>query len=388
MLVKKQIYILKILNGHKNNFLFISYFLLFVSIFILTNQYWSLTESVSYGFPDYIIYDKIASCGKSLTLNTLINLKIPEHFAERWIPNFIIGYISKITSIDVLFIFRFFIFLIYFLIFYIIFSSDYKTKNKILYFIFITFNPYSFRCYIAGGYNINDCLFYFSVFLFIFSIIENKTSLIFISIFFAIISKQTVIFFIPIIFLFYKKKSITKLTCISSIMFLIIMGIMLKISVIHLFKPMPSSTLRHIYALFTWPFENPKLTHLYLFFSRIIFFLLLLSPLLFFNILSFKNKTLIFSSILIVLQPILAGPAITADGGIRLYVFALPLLFYPILNCQISNKHFFIVIIINLIISLHHNYTFLTYKYIYFIFVLFSFLFILIYKKYIIRLLN
>lgn len=145
---------------------------------------------------------------------------------------------------------------------------------------------------------------------------------------------------------------------------------------------MPNSTLRHIYGLFTWPFESPKLVHLYLFSSRFIFFLLLLSPLLYFNILSVKNKYILISAFLLILQPILAGPAITADGGIRLYVFALPFLSYPILNSTLDSKNFYIFILINLIISSHHNYTFLTYKYIYFIFVILSFIFILIYNKY------
>ncbi len=362
----------------KENHLFLIALLFIILIFISSNSFWTLKDSIFFGFPDFIIYEKIGRCGQTLNFQSLINLNIPEHFAERWIPNFFLGVISNKINIDLLTIYRITVFIIYTFIIFILYFSNYDLKNKILYFSFITFNPYSFRCFFAGSYNINDCLFYFSTFLFVFSLINKKIILILISILLGLISKQTSIFFIPILFLFSHNKFIPfKYFYFFSLIF-VLSAILLKVSVIYLFNPMPSSTLRHIYGFFVWPFENPRLIHLYLFLSRIALFLILLSPILLFEYNYRINKIFIFSSILLILQPLLAGPAITGDGGIRLYVFALPFLFYPVLDIIISYRKFIYIFLINLFFSLHHNYSILSSKNSYII-LIFILLFILLF---------
>ena len=363
--------------SNKNKFFL---FFLFI-VFFVTNNYWGLSESINYGFPDFIIYEKISKCGYNFSIDSLFDLVIPEQFAERWVPNYIVGIISRITGIELLYIYRILITLIYFFLISIIYFSKYNLQSKILYFSTITFNPYTFRSYFAGAYNLNDCLFFFSVFLLAISLDNKKIKHIYIAIILGVIAKQTSIFFIPILYLFYLKKYINVKQLLYTIIFLLFFALSLKLSVLMLFKSMPSSTLRHIYGIFVWAFEEPKYKHLYLFFSRIFYFVILISPLVIIDFRLFIDKFYLKLAIFLLLQPILAGPAITADGGIRLYAFSLPFLYFPLLKNECSKQTTYLLSIIFLFISFHHNFSIIKYKNLYGLIIIFSLIFLFIYRN-------
>ena len=198
-------------NYFKPNKLFIYYAFLLVLVLIITNNYWTLNQSIDKGFSDFLHYQKISNCGKELSFKSLHEITIPEHFAERWVPVFFIGILSKITNVDILLLDRCLIILVLVFIVFILYNSTYKLYSKICYLSIIILNPYTFRSYMAGGYNINECLFFFSVFLLVFYL-NNSHRLFYllVAILLGVISRQTVIFFIPILFLFYYKIIIKK----------------------------------------------------------------------------------------------------------------------------------------------------------------------------------
>lgn len=369
-------------NYFKPNKLFIYYAFLLVLVLLITNNYWTLNQSIDKGFSDFLHYQKISNCGKELSFKSLHEITIPEHFAERWVPVFFIGILSKITNVDILVLDRCLIILVLVFIVLILYNSTYKLYSKICYLSIIILNPYTFRSYMAGGYNINECLFFFSVFLLVFYL-NNSHRLFYllVAILLGVISRQTVIFFIPILFIFYYKRIITKKVLYYCLLFLFSLALILKLSVFYLFKSMSSSTFLHLYGLFIFLFKSSKMHGLYPYISRILLFLILLMPSL---LLNYKNfKVYVACAILLSLQPILAGPMITGGAGLRLFAFSLPFLYFPVLQMNQNFKQFIFFIIIMFILSLHHNYSFINSRDLYLIIIIlfiFSFIFFQIFS--------
>ena len=368
-------------NYFTHNKLFIYYALFLILILLFTNNYWTFNQSVDKGFSDFLYYIKISKCGEDISFKSLNEITIPEHFAERWVPVFFIGVLSKITNIDILVLDRFFILVVFIFIVFILYNSTYNLYSKICYLSIIVLNPYTFRSYMVAGYNINECLFLFSVFLLVFYLNNGRLFYLLIAILLGVISRQTTIFFIPILFIFYYKRIIAKKVLYYCLAFLFFLALILKLSIFYFFKPMPSSTLMHLYGLFIFLFKSTKINESYIFISRILLFLILLTPLL---LLNYKNlKLYVASAMLLSFQPILAGPIITGGAGLRLYAFSLPFLCYPLLQQNQNLKQTIFFIIIVFILSLHHNYSFINSRDLYFIIILLyllSFIFVKLFK--------
>ena len=152
--------------NHNKLFIYYSFFLILILLF--TNNYWTFNQSIDKGFSDFLYYTKISKCGEDISFKSLNEITIPEHFAERWVPIFFIGVLSKITNIDILVLDRVFILVVFIFIVFILYNSTYNLCSKICYLSIIVLNPYTFRAYMVAGYNINECLFLFSVFLLVF----------------------------------------------------------------------------------------------------------------------------------------------------------------------------------------------------------------------------
>ncbi len=356
----------KLSNVKDEKVIFSIVFLIICLLFFFTNKYNSFESSISSGFSDFIYYKQLAQCGADQSFNSLNDLHIPVHFAERWIPNFILGFFSNILNLDLVTTYRFFTFLVFMLLIFILYNTTYSLSSKICYFLILFLNPYTFRSYFFGGLNFNDCLFFFSVFFLVLSIDKKNIWHISIAIIIGSCSRQTVVFFIPIFFIFYfiNKIKFKEFVFLSSLTVFCLLA--LKFSVNLLFVKMPNTTIIHIYGLFIWIKGSPSLKDLYPFITRLFLFISLLSPMILLKYLGKKIFPYLFSSFMLVLQPILAGPIITSAGGLRLFAFALPFLCYPILNNYQKKSYIFIILIMFFLLSLHHKYSVFTSKVFYF----------------------
>ncbi len=346
----------------------LKYIFLLVIIFILcTNNFWTFEQSFSFGFTDMKSYVDIAKSGTKSSFTNFKYLDIPSHFAERWVPNYAIGFISNKLNLSLLNTYYIAIFLIILLTSFIIYKSNFNKINKLIYFTFIFLNPYTFRSFFSVGYSINDLLFIFSTILLVFSLQKNIHYRIIISILIGLVARQTVVMYIPIFIFAYLYKLINYKYLIFYITLTIISFFLMKFSCNILFENKPETTFKHLYGIFTWFFNNPKIIDFYLFISRIVLFFMILSPILILNYNKNGNKFFIISFLFLIIQPFLAGPMLSGSNTARLFTFGLPFLGFPLLINK-QNKNFSILFCIFMIsISFHHNYSVINNKMSYFV---------------------
>ena len=361
------------------NLIFI--FLLLIIFILCSNKFWTFEESLSFGFTDMKSYVDIAKAGTNNSFTNFKNLDIPSHFSERWVPNYVIGFISNKLNLGLLNTYYIAIFLIILLISFIIYKSNFNKLNKLIYFIFIFFNPYTFRSFFSVGFSINDLLFIFSTILLVFSLHQYNHRRIIISILIGCIARQTVVMYIPIFIFAYFYNLINYKYLLFYITLTIISFFLMKIYSNILFENNPETTLKHIYGIFTWFFNNPKMIEFYLFISRMLIFFLILSPVLILNYNKNANTFFILSFLFLIIQPILAGPMLSGSNIARLFTFGLPFLGFPLLINNQNNKFSILFCIFMVLISFHHNYSVINNKLTYFV-ILFFISIISFYIKY------
>jgi hypothetical protein len=371
-----------VFNFQKINPKIILLFFLTILPLLFSNIYWNYAEAINNGFSDLSVYVQISKIGRTLSLDELSKLNIESHFAERWVPNFLIGSLSSKLNLDLLLTYRIIIIITLLLIFIIIINTDFPIQNKICYFLILVYNPYTIRSYLASGYNINDILFLFSTIILVLGIFKNIFLYLIFAITLGIISRQTSVIFIFIILLskFYQKINL-KVTSLS-IFYFILLFLSHKYITNILFNNPNDTTTKHIYGLFIWLFSEPKYLDLYLFLSRILFFLTILSPILLLKYNYKSNLFFIFSTILLILQPLLAGPLITGTNVSRLFTFSLPFIAFPILFNKQNKYNLYIFCFLTFVNSFHHKYSIFNTKDSYFFFSIFILFFLTVYLKY------
>jgi len=208
-----------------NELLKLKIFLLISFLFVaISNTYFSYEQSIIYGARDGADYFLIAQ-----NFSNVPNDVLEYHRAWRFIIPSLIGFLGKISNLDVYLIFRVFV-LIFCIIIILIFLeilNSLKFNTFHIYFLssFIIFNPYLFRYFIAAPTMINDLIFICASLLLVLGFIKNKRIFFYLGVLLSVFTRQNSIFFllsIIIVKFVYKKKSIFKIKDIFILSFLFI----------------------------------------------------------------------------------------------------------------------------------------------------------------------
>lgn len=187
------------------------FFLLTVFLFFLliTNAYYTYSDSLIYGGSDGRFYIKISEAFPGIA-NDIEYIK-----GERFFFPYLIGGVSKLFLLEIFLVYRIFVLFLIGLILFFLHQCLKKNKNSNFYILislsFLIFNPYIFRFYLAVPTIINDLFFMFSTVLIAHGFINENKKNIFLGFAISILSRQNAIFFL-ISFLvskfFFKDKSL------------------------------------------------------------------------------------------------------------------------------------------------------------------------------------
>lgn len=187
--------------------------LLFFIITLLTNSYFSFEDSLNFGARDGGDYFLIAESLKNIDFG-----KLDYHKAWRFMVPITIGTFADILTLDTYLTFRIFTIILCFamgVLFYLILKKLMIDDFHIFFLmLFLIFNPYLCRYFLALPTMINDLVFINSGLVFILGIIKNNKKLFYIGLFLALITRQNAIFFLITIIitkLFFKGNSFIKI---------------------------------------------------------------------------------------------------------------------------------------------------------------------------------
>ena len=301
---------------------------------ISTTNYLSLDEIINKaGQMDVSSYLFIATNSPEL-INENSNLS--RHLAQRFLIPYLIGFFSNFLNVEIFLFFKIvnFIFILIFiliLIIYINFSKLNLHESLILYSL-LTLNPYIIRNHLFQPVQVHDIIFFSITIIFVILFLKKRyLSLILLS-FFSIFLRQTSIALsIGISILLLKEKKISNFL-IHIILFT------LSIVLISYFSDFYSSInfkYNYAYGILSYDFSNISRLFKFLILPLVSFFPLLIIIKAQLNKEKFKNITniiLFFICLMMIAQPILAGP----DGSER-NVVRITTLCYPILVIFIFN---------------------------------------------------
>jgi hypothetical protein len=356
-----------------NNKKIINLYGLFVFIFlIITGKYYDYSLTLIYGGADGYAYMEVGQSFPNWAIN-----KIDYHYAQRFLFPYFIGGLAKATNIEIFNIFRAIVLLAIGSLSYLSikiakkFSGNIFTQIIIINLILL--NPYLTRFFISIPTIINDLIFINLSCLIIISIINNKERL---YIFYSCVSfaaRQT-----GIVFLFSsiicrllfnrntKKKNLNIIFLIS--------GYLLIYYLINFYaKNSSASTFNYssINGMIYYIFNNFNLYQL----TKFISLPILSYGLLIFYAVFFLKKKLILKSdnsklflillpiLLIIGQPVFAGPEIAGRNIIRLtslaYILVLCFTFFLFEEKKVNNKIKLFFIFLQFIYSFHPTFSFL-----------------------------
>lgn len=342
----------------KNSIIYIIYFLYAFFFIFLTTNFLNVdgliyeanqADIISYR----IIYENSPNIPYQID-------ELQKHVSQRFLIPYLIGYLSYLTSLEVEILFKIFGIITTILIAHIIYviSNIIKLNSdeKLIYLSLFFFNPYLIRYYFFNYIQLQDLIFLYFSFLFIYFFIKEKDSpLIIISAASLYFKQSGLALIITAIFCFLFKKKIKLLFFLVALSFVVFFNIKL-LSDYMTSSPFPIGNVINIFGYNFFNLEEIKRFLIFLSFPLLSFF-----PLLIFLIGEFKfqninfKRTILFSLPIIMLigQPILGGPDI-GRNLIRLtslsYPFLLTFLIYQVdLKKKFENK-----IILFLFISFLH----------------------------------
>jgi|688.fasta_scaffold144201_2 hypothetical protein len=340
------------------NYKFVS--LLIIIVFLITQNYFTINESLDSGFSDiksYLIISQYKFNNEQLKY-------IPTHHLERWPVHFLVGNFSKLINLNIHYTYLIFVIITLIFIFQIIKKIKTSDIKKISIFSFLIFNPYLYRIYICNPEMISDALFILGALLWLIGINDKNNLYIYIGLIVLVISRQTSYLIAPIIFILFYYKKINIKIFISQLILIVVMIIIIKILTASLY-------INHInddYILFHlkdgWiNMKNQviKVKELSLFSARYIILIITLIPLLI--LINKKNVNIniiwIIFFLIINLQPIIGGPFITGGNIQRLGALGIPFLIPIIINSKLSNFQYYIFILLCFCTSFHHKFSIL-----------------------------
>jgi hypothetical protein len=357
MFTKKNLY--ENLNLSEKLYIF---FTIFLTLFlILTSSYPNYSEILSLGYSDSVSYLCVLSfqCGDFQPIL---------HHAQRWPSHLIVQLFSKVFGLDVIFSYRFFIFLLMLVTIKIIQLIPVSVIKRIAIFSMILFNPYTFRLYFAIPTMISDCLVLVGFLVFIVGVLNNNLYQILIGVFISIIFKQTGLLLAPFLLIFLYFKYVSFRTVKWSILLIFLSSAFIIISTKLFFNAIEENQSANYIELFTGISLSKNIFSFFLsdsgesfylieFLKRYILALVTLAPLL---MVSIKNKQLylfVFIFFSIHAQPILAGPMVTGGNIQRLILVGIPFLIPIFLNVKLSTNKIILFIAILILGSFHHNFS-------------------------------
>jgi len=334
-----------------------SFFLLIV--FLTTTHTFSYEESISYGYKDIETYSFISTNG----FESGAAQKYYNHHLERWPIHISVGLLSRLLNINVWSVYRIAILILIFFCYISIKSLNISEIKKIAIFSLILFNPYTFRSFYAAPGMISDCALLVSFLLVICGILNNNNLQISSGVFLSVISRQTSILLIPIIITLYFLNYL-RLRYLLIYVFILISGFLgIKYFTVQFYgAPDSDYFIKHAFGIFSWISNSFSIENALSFFGRYFLFILTLSG--FILILNKESKhALIFIAIFLFvhLQPLAGGPLVTGGNIQRLSALGLPFLIPLIVYSNASNQSFIYFILISVIVSFHHQRTFIYY---------------------------
>lgn len=366
----------------KPAFKFLYYSPVIILIFFITGRTFTYDEAIILGFTDLQYYYQIAK--------NLFNVQelrgIPLHHLERWAFHNISGYISLIFKVDLWTIYKMIVIICIIVLVILINLLKCSEINKIAIFIFMLFNPYTFRLYWAAPGTINDCIYYTSIVGFILSIIDKRVYLFVSSIIIASLARQTIILCLPILLILYVNNKLSRKLFIlgTSLIIVFYIGNSQFSKYIFNIDSGDGYVSSHIFNYYEWFMGSISFEEIFAFYGRYAIIIILIMPLLLLtnkSIIS-NNKIYLLSFFIMQSQPLLISGPMTGGNIQRLCAFAYPLMI-PLLLKETEAK---IVLLFSLLVfmySLHHNYTEMALipsaRYIYLLFVMISGLISLVY---------
>lgn len=339
-----------------------SFYILWLLLFLLlSNQHYSYDEIISINQTDSHSYMAIAVSAPDYSSEVL-----PYHKAQRFFLPYLIGIVSKLSDINILYTFKIFniitILLIIFLHCKIINKLKLSLTSSIIFISVLILNPYLFRYSIAVPTMINDLVFILSIYLFLYTLIINKSASI-ISVFLSLISRQNgiFIFLANIIYNFFNLKF--KYFKSLNFFYTIIIFIFIFILANNYAEKVSTSNFnfKHAYGIFEWILNSWNfLTFIKWITLPFYSYLPLLTIFAFFFKIKkydknyFKNYMILFFIFFSIIGvSILPGPEITGRNIIRLTSLAFPILIV-FLACYGEQKKIFLKInLLTIIIFLH-----------------------------------
>ena len=328
----------------------ISYlFLILILTFILfTNSYFDYNQSLVFGGGDGISYYEI-----SLKAPNISDIPLKPIHAERFLFPYIIGIISKVTTIDIFELYRILNILLIFLINVLLLNFINK-YNKDLLFILLSLllfnlNPYQTRFYIASPLIITDLFFILGSIISIIGIDDKNKKNFFIGLIISSFARQSSIAILIAVFAIKViKKEKFFLSTYNIISSLVIFILIYFIGLIYTKTGVQDTTHSSIYfSHFFGIFVEDATFKEYIIF--LIWPLLSFGPLIIFIIFFIKfnydsiknnfntNIFIFIFSLLIIAQPIISGFFMSGKNIIRLSSFSYaPILIFLIMNFKIK----------------------------------------------------
>ncbi len=334
---------------NSKNITYLIIFLLFLFI-SSTNSYFNYYDSLSFGGADGYSYFEISKSSPGIS-----EIALQPIHAERFIIPYLLGFISKISFIEIYSLYRLLVFILIIVINYyfieLIRKFNIETNYTIFSILLLNLNPYITRFYIANPLIINDLFFILGFILCAKSFTNNNKKYFYIGLIISAVARQSALaLIISILFLkvlrknnfFLKNRDIF----FSIILFIIIYFIGYSYS-----SAIPQTDSRYdqyfitIFGIFI---ENVELIDLliYLIWPLLSFGPFIIFIIFFCNIetINFKknlefNIFIIICSTMIISQAVLQGLEVGGKNIIRLTTLAyVPLLILFILNINKNKK--------------------------------------------------
>ena len=352
------------------NFYIISLSFLYI---LLTTQNFNLDQTRNLGGSDGFDYYLIAKEAPQIAKG------IQFIKSERFFFPYFIGLISKLFSIEIFLLFKFFSIILCISLIYFINKTLKLIKcaenNRLILILLIIFNPYILRYYLALPTLINDLIFLNASLLIIMGLVSFRIYL-FIGIGIGILVRQNILAFIissySIFILSFIFKKFSKFLVSKDI--ILISGITVILYLLNFsYASMAETTVNAddlyyvtIFGLFVTDY-NLKQLLIFILFPLLTFgpliYLYISNKLIYEKLFNSLNLFIILTAFILIMQPMLGGPVITGKNFIRLANYSYPILlisFSIISNFNIKqNKPFINVIYFLFLIlwSLHPTYS-------------------------------